>query len=269
MIDSKASPGIISVWSVSLLFCIVIVAQIVLIVSLGLDDHASLLVNDFFLPGESLLAMVAVWYGARRTSFRDRKLARAWYVITLAALCWFLGELSWTVIEVGLKQSPFPSVADVFYLLYYPLLIIGIVLIPRTPLKEVNKGEYLMLSGLLIGTVTFFFSFLLILPLFEIEYTSLPIFIFSVLYPIFDLILLDTMLALFLLMLKKQPSAPIWCLMISILLMTVTDSVFGIQEIKEIYTGGNLLDIGWSLGVAFMGLAGIFQGRDTVIAAER
>jgi two-component system, sensor histidine kinase PdtaS len=261
MANTRGSAGLINPWSVSLLFAVLMAIHIILILAFGLDDDRSVAVTDIFLPIESLVALAAVWYGARRTSLQDKVLARAWYVITISIVAWFLGEASWSFIELGLKQNPFPSIADVFYVLYYPLIIVGIILIPRTPLKDVNQTEYTTYSSLLVIAISLVFWFFLINPLFAMERPSYIIFVFSVLYPLCDLILLNTVLVLFLLMLRKQSSGPIWCLAISTVLMTITDSIFGIQEIKGIFTGGNLLDVGWSFSLAFMALAGAFQGR--------
>lgn len=261
MSDTKGYAGSVNPWSILVVFAVLITAHIALVFFFGIDDYRSLIVNDVFLPIESLCALAAVWYGARRTSTRDAGLARAWYVITFALLAWFLGEATWTFIELVLKQDPFPSIADVFYLLYYPLFVIGIILIPRTPLKDINRSEYLTYAGLFITSLSLAFIYLLIYPLFSVEYTNYPVFVFSILYPICDLLQLNTTLALFLLMLRRQPSAPIWCLMISVVLMTITDSTFGYQEINESYTGGNLIDVGWSVSLAFLAIAGAFQAR--------
>ena len=44
--------------------------------------------------------------------------------------------LSWFFIETFLKQAPFPSLADLFYLSYYPIFLLGIYFLPKRPLKK-------------------------------------------------------------------------------------------------------------------------------------
>jgi len=269
MTGNRESDGIISVKSVLFIFAAIIAVHALLIIAFGLDNDSSIVVNDLFLPVESLLALAVVWYGAWRTSRRDIKLGRAWYVITLSMLFWFLGETLWSVIELILKQEPFPSIADVFYLLYFPLFIVGIILIPRSRLKDINVGEYSIYSILFVAATTLLFWFLLIGPLFSERESSNLIFVFSILYPLSDLVMLNTMLVLFMLMLKRQSSGPIWCLLASVVFMAVTDSIFGIQEIKGVYTGGNIIDVGWSLSLAFTALAGVIQAFDTGDSQKR
>src|SRR3989344_1721796 len=48
-------------------------------------------------------------------------------LLTLGLACWLAGELAWTAFDYVLKIDPFPSVADVFYLLGYPFILIGLV----------------------------------------------------------------------------------------------------------------------------------------------
>ena len=50
----------------------------------------------------------------------DRAVGRAWRRLAVAFGCWLAGDLIWFVYEVGLRQTPFPSPADVAYLAFYP-----------------------------------------------------------------------------------------------------------------------------------------------------
>ncbi|HYH50372.1 MAG TPA: GGDEF domain-containing protein [Acidimicrobiia bacterium] len=44
----------------------------------------------------------------------------AWRRLAIAFACWWLGDVIWFVYEVILRQEPFPSLADVGYLAFYP-----------------------------------------------------------------------------------------------------------------------------------------------------
>src|SRR5262249_48732503 len=49
----------------------------------------------------------------------------------------------WIYYESILHQSPFVTYADIFYLMYYPLLLAGVLTLPRAP---ANKEERIVLS---------------------------------------------------------------------------------------------------------------------------
>jgi len=56
----------------------------------------------------------------------------AWYLLAAAELCFITGDTLYNVFTDVLHQdNPFPSLADVFYLLTYPLFAIGLFLLIR------------------------------------------------------------------------------------------------------------------------------------------
>ncbi len=52
---------------------------------------------------------------------------RAWILFGLAILSWTVGDLIWTVLYRGDADAVTPSAADLFFLLFYPLALAGIV----------------------------------------------------------------------------------------------------------------------------------------------
>jgi hypothetical protein len=72
----------------------------------------------------SLFAAVAGWRVARDTSL-DPRVRRAWLILGVSSFASFLGDVLWFYLEGVLGVPPFPSVADLFYLLFYPLALMG------------------------------------------------------------------------------------------------------------------------------------------------
>ncbi len=66
--------------------------------------------------------VAAVVVGVRRHRPRH---AGAWWCVAAGVASWAAGDLVWVVVAEVLHRDPFPSVADVFYLLTYPLLAWG------------------------------------------------------------------------------------------------------------------------------------------------
>src|SRR5690242_8827960 len=88
----------------------------------------------FAFPGDhlelwtplGLSAVVATVVGIRRNKPSQ---TLAWYLLAAAELCFITGDTLYNVLTDVLHQdNPFPSLADVFYLLTYPLFAAGLLL---------------------------------------------------------------------------------------------------------------------------------------------
>ncbi|MGA2929178.1 MAG: hypothetical protein ABSG43_24945, partial [Solirubrobacteraceae bacterium] len=88
-------------------------------------------VGDAFDFPFDLAAIVAACAAAHRC----REVARlrcAWRLVALALICNFLADVTWTVYELA-GSRPYPSLADGFYLAFYPLLLWGLLRFPGPP----------------------------------------------------------------------------------------------------------------------------------------
>lgn len=82
--------------------------------------------------------------------------------IIAGVTCWFLGEFLWLIYEIILEIDPYPSAADIFYLIGYPFLMIGIIfelkigkLVPEKTNLMKNKIALIILSVLTAITLYF------------------------------------------------------------------------------------------------------------------
>jgi diguanylate cyclase (GGDEF)-like protein/PAS domain S-box-containing protein len=103
------------------------------------------------LAGE--LADVPVHAGATYLAFRasrhpvlppsDRT---AWRWLALGSLCSLVGDLGYTVVLHVFGRPPFPSIADVSFVLQIPLVVMGVRLLQRGPLSRAGRLQ-LSLDG--------------------------------------------------------------------------------------------------------------------------
>jgi diguanylate cyclase (GGDEF)-like protein len=84
-----------------------------------LGDRARTIVSDLGPVLLGLFAVLAAWRVASRPGIEDSQ-RRAWRRLAIAFGCWWAGDVIWFVYEVVLRQEPFPSLADVGYLAFYP-----------------------------------------------------------------------------------------------------------------------------------------------------
>ncbi|HVQ58854.1 MAG TPA: GGDEF domain-containing protein [Solirubrobacterales bacterium] len=62
----------------------------------------------------------------------------AWIVIAIAVFSWAAGEIYWTAEIEGNSSAPYPSPADIGYLVFYPLAVAGLVLLVRARAHQLD-----------------------------------------------------------------------------------------------------------------------------------
>jgi len=101
--------------------------------------------------GEFVIAFIAAGAGAYAASRHRHRTRIAWTLISISAFCWGLGEVAWSYYELLLgRQVPFPSLADVGYLLAVPFAVAGVLSFPSAP-SRVTSMARTVLDGLLIA----------------------------------------------------------------------------------------------------------------------
>ncbi|MGN6586908.1 MAG: diguanylate cyclase domain-containing protein [Solirubrobacterales bacterium] len=76
----------------------------------------------------------------------------AWLAIGASILAWAAGEIWWTLYIEGNPSAPYPSPADLGYLAFYPLAILGLYLLVRARAEELDRR--LWMDGLIAALGT-------------------------------------------------------------------------------------------------------------------
>ncbi len=74
--------------------------------------------------GIGLSAVIAILVGIRRNRPADR---RPWLLIAAGQASFLIADISYYTLESIKDEAPFPSIADLFYLGMYPLVIMGLM----------------------------------------------------------------------------------------------------------------------------------------------
>ena len=96
----------------------------------GLDFAISEALYDAVVLGAGIACLV-------RASDYPRERA-AWLFIGAAILCWGAAEIYWTAFIEGNATAPYPSPADVGYLVFYPLAYAGLAMLVRARVHEIK-----------------------------------------------------------------------------------------------------------------------------------
>ena len=84
-------------------------------------------IGSLFIDG---LVTLILFYSAKETYNLGKKIYLAWLTLAIARLFFTIGDAIWAYTELVLHESPFPSLADYFYLAFYPMFLLGILLLP-------------------------------------------------------------------------------------------------------------------------------------------
>ena len=90
-------------------------------------------------PFYALVAVLAVSALAVSAVQAPTRVRFAWLLIAMGQVSWAVGDVIWSGIELA-GGNPYPSVADVLYVIGYPLLALGLALLLRTATEGVRLG---------------------------------------------------------------------------------------------------------------------------------
>ena len=154
----------------------------------------------------------------------------------------FLGDFTWFILESILSLNPFPSVADLFYLLYYPLFAAGIFTIPVRRYSDLRSATDLLI--ILVASASAAWVFLLEpTVLGPGNFTEVLV---STLYVLGDLLILFMIMDLIINKLGHLKSRTLYIFLASIIILLTADISFTYQSLTGIWAGGTPQDLLWA-----------------------
>ncbi len=208
-----------------------------------LDGFASTWVYDTL----ELLAVVAV---AARAVLVPAERA-AWALLAVGIACWTLGDLSWTVLYGG--NPPFPSLADVFYLGFYPPTYLALALLVRHRLSRFNASVWLDGLSLSLAAASLGAAVLLEVVIHDTHGTLLAEAV-NLAYPIGDIVLVALVVGVF--GISGRRPGPSWAAIGSALaLSALADAIYLYQSADDSYVSGTVLDALWPIALILLAIA--------------
>ncbi len=195
------------------------------------------LVGDaFFYPVG--VAAIAAAVGALRRCHAQPRLRLGWGLVALASASYLGGDVAQTAYEfVGSK--PYPSVADALYIMFYPLMLWGLLLLPigrRSLAERVRLG--LDIAIVAIGGFVVVIYVVLGPTIVQSGPDTLQT-AFSIAYPVGDLILLVGLASVLL----RHPAASsvraLQFMAVSLLFFVAADLLYGYITLHSTYHGGD------------------------------
>ncbi|EKQ51993.1 MAG: PAS domain S-box [Methanobacterium sp. Maddingley MBC34] len=256
----KKTP-LISFKNAVFLSVIILISFITIALLLQGEPTQRMIFSDLASPLIGLIVSISLFYASYRSRGGGQRMQIAWMLMGVAVLCYALGDITWGVLELGYNQNPFPSVADIFYLLFYPLFALGIYFLPRDKFSRLEELKIILEMGIVILTVGLIFWIFLIEPNLsnQEEFLGSLITITSI---IGDFVLFFALMRLIYSRFKEEYYGPLILLGLGMISLIVSDSIYSYQTLHGTYISGGLLDTGWILGLLLVGLAAILQASD-------
>jgi PAS domain S-box-containing protein len=238
---------------------VVAVASISLLIWIELrigGDRVTTAVDDI---AEGIAAGIAALSCALASYRAAGRLRLAWGLLAASAASWCAGEIVWTVYEVGFGVAvPYPSAADLGYLIAIPLAVAGILAFSDKS-RGTSVGIRLWLDRAIVFLALVFVGWELGLngvfndpgdPLFE-RLTDLA-------YPVGD-IAIGTVLVLAIRRATEAQQGRLFLLLGGLAANAVADSAFAYLTANGTYGSiGSVLDVGWVVGYLMIALAAIW-----------
>jgi diguanylate cyclase (GGDEF)-like protein len=214
-------------------------------------------IGDLVFVPLTLLAIGVAWITARRCAAEPR-IASAWWLIGLALVFYCIGDVIQFAYETA-GSFPAPSLADPFYLLFYPLFLAGLL---RFPIARGTRHERarLLLDATTIAIGAGSVIWYVVLGPTAVESTSsLFTSLVASCYPVGDMVLIVGLTHVLLRAQTRGARRALSLLAAGIGLYVIADLVYGWLALHSSYSGGSGLDALWMTATALFAFAAASQ----------
>jgi two-component system cell cycle response regulator len=204
--------------------------------------------KDVYTGVELLAVAVCATRALRRRSDR-----LVWALMTFALVAWTAGDLLWTLWLDNVANPPYPSVADVAYLLMYPAVYAALMLLIRSRLRRASVAQWLdgSVVGLAVAAVAAALIFSSVLATGGGRVVAEAV---NLAYPCGDLILLIFVAVAY--SLSDWRPGRAWLLLgAAVTTSAVADIIVVYQSATGSYVAGTVLDAMWPASMTLFALA--------------
>ncbi|MGA7911041.1 MAG: PAS domain-containing sensor histidine kinase [Candidatus Dormiibacterota bacterium] len=223
-------------------------------------DQATIAVDDIGEAVAAFIAAASCGLAAARNEHRSRV---AWALFAASAASWAIGEVIWSVYEVGLGVSvPFPSAADAGYLLAVPLAVGGVFAFTSAPSRLTTRGEAL-LAGAIVALSLLFIAWAIGLgQVYSTSPASPAAQLIGLAYPVGDIVTI-TVLVLAIRRARRTELGRMFLLLGGLASAALADSAFAYLTANGTFGAiGSVLDAGWVVGYLMIALAPLWPTND-------
>ena len=175
----------------------------------------------------------------------------AWIAIGASVLAWAAAEIWWTVYIEGNPDAPYPSPADIGYLAFYPLAVLGLYLLVRARTRELDPR--LWMDGVIAALGTGALGAALLFEFVADRTSGTTVEVATTLaYPIGDVILISLVVGIIALT-RWRPGRTWTLLLAGLTTMAAADVAFTLQTYEATVPGGDWIEPLYVISALFIG----------------
>jgi PAS domain S-box-containing protein len=194
-------------------------------------------IDAFVWPSVNLVNAILCLRAAAHPALCKRT-SRAWRLFAFGFLLTATGNALWSYYDLVLHTQPFPSMADVAYLGFYPLALWGIFSFPAPERSRSERLKFwLDVITLLVGGGMALWYFIL-QPIATAEYNTWIELILSVAYPLADMVLLLGIATIVLGDAISSTRQAMIVIVLSLVVLLVADLLFSYLNLLGTYESG-------------------------------
>jgi diguanylate cyclase (GGDEF)-like protein len=204
-------------------------------------DPGATILSDF---GEVPLDVLGVALALAVVARAPRRMPRlAWSLFAMALAGGLIGDLVYGAYDLA-GQQPFPSIADVFYLAFYPCLLVGLLALPTASARKelVSWRVWSNVAIVIVGGGMALVHFVLLPTIAQLSGDALTT-VISLAYPLGDLALLAAIATVTARRPYARDRAALTLFMVAVAAWFIADVVFAIQSANGSYGSGTVSDL--------------------------
>ena len=226
-----------------------------------------LLKNQPVLMGIFVFSMISILYSlvavclylaTKSSHIYGKRTQLAWTILTIAVLTSVVGNILWGILVLT-NQNPSNTLANILYLIFFPIFLIGIVVLPSLYSTKRQRFKRYFDIIIILFSISLALWIFLIVPAFQHYNGDFTALIFDLMYIFGGFLLVLAMLDLLFNRIYREMYAPFLIILAGVLVLIITECVYVYQTIHGTYVSGSATDLGWLIGYFILGLAGISQ----------
>ncbi|HEX5988913.1 MAG TPA: GGDEF domain-containing protein [Solirubrobacterales bacterium] len=159
----------------------------------------------------------------------------AWFAISASIFAWAAGEIWWTTYIEGSASPPYPSPADLGYIAFYPLAILGLYLLVRARAGDLDRRLWMDGAIAALGTAALGAALLFEFVADRASGTTAEV-VTTLTYPFGDVVLIALIVGVIALT-RWRPGRTLTLLLAGLAVMAVADVAFTLQTYGELPDG--------------------------------
>jgi diguanylate cyclase len=223
------------------------------------DGEGWAVAYDLVLYNLVYVGAALVCAGAARRAQADRM---AWWAMTLSVVWGLVGNVTYSLVVAPMAEEPFPSVADVCYLVYYVPLYVALIGLIRARVARFHASMWLdgIVGALGAGAVA---VSLLLGPALEVTEGHVAAVLTNLAYPVADVVLLALLVGVSAI-LGVRRERTLLLVGAAIAANLAGDIVYLDLATAGVYVEGGPLDLAWLAAMALFALAASSSDPDAV-----